>query len=264
MNLHSLDVEDLGRGRGPGPSPDASLPVSDVELTCSRRHPIPYKHHTEVHFHHGSREILASSSSDRTSSNPETAVCQVRFPSICRACSGRSVAFLLATHDRCRQPVSTLWGARCAVILGTGDPLRPGSHVRRGTAAGRLRICGRGGLTVAGTAVLDMECQALDKLVARWPSAGFVRSRRQAAWGLMCWRPGPQCLPIWPISSAGNPCVRRLSCGTHFKLRPERAPTCAFSRGADGQGGQILLEGDILRLPAIPCPWPPIKRCSEP
>jgi selenocysteine-specific elongation factor len=84
VNLHGMEVEDLERGQV------VALPGSlfpsvawDLELTCLKSTPRPIKHRTEVHFHHGSREILARVYFlDREKLEPgDTAICQVRFPS---------------------------------------------------------------------------------------------------------------------------------------------------------------------------------------
>ena len=83
VNLASLEVENIERGEvlaRPGTLfPDRSW---EVELTCLGSAPRGIKHRTEVHFHHGTREILARVHLlDRDRLDPgETAVCQIRFP----------------------------------------------------------------------------------------------------------------------------------------------------------------------------------------
>jgi selenocysteine-specific elongation factor len=84
VNLHGLEVEDLERGQVVA-LPGTLFPSQawDLDLTCLRSTPKPIRHRTEVHFHHGSREILARIYFlDREKLEPgETATCQVRFPS---------------------------------------------------------------------------------------------------------------------------------------------------------------------------------------
>ena len=83
VNLASLEVEDIERGEVlalPGALfPDLSW---EVELSCLASAPRPIKHRTEVHFHHGTREILARVHLlDRDKLEPgQTAICQIRFP----------------------------------------------------------------------------------------------------------------------------------------------------------------------------------------
>jgi selenocysteine-specific elongation factor len=84
VNLHGLEVEDLERGQVVA-LPGTLFPSEawDLELTCLKSTPKPIRHRTEVHFHHGSREILARVYFlDREKLEPgESALCQVRFPS---------------------------------------------------------------------------------------------------------------------------------------------------------------------------------------
>ncbi|ADU62170.1 MAG: selenocysteine-specific translation elongation factor [Pseudodesulfovibrio sp.] len=82
VNLHGLEVDGIRRGdvlARPGTLfPSA---VWDIELTVLESSRRPLKHRKEVHFHHGSREVLARVYLiDRDELKPgETAVCQVRF-----------------------------------------------------------------------------------------------------------------------------------------------------------------------------------------
>lgn len=82
VNLHGLEVDDIRRGdvlARPGTLfPSA---VWDIELSVLESSRRPLKHRKEVHFHHGSREVLARVYLiDRDELKPgETAVCQVRF-----------------------------------------------------------------------------------------------------------------------------------------------------------------------------------------
>lgn len=82
VNLHGLEVDEISRGDVLG-KPGTLFPsmVWDVELTCLPSSPRSLKHRKEIHFHHGSREVLAKVYfPDREKLSPgEKAVCQVRF-----------------------------------------------------------------------------------------------------------------------------------------------------------------------------------------
>lgn len=83
VNLTGLEVDDIERGEvlaRPGTLfPDLSW---EVALSCLPSAPRAIKHRTEVHFHHGTREVLARVHLlDRDKLEPgQTAVCQIRFP----------------------------------------------------------------------------------------------------------------------------------------------------------------------------------------
>jgi len=84
VNLYGLEVEDLKRGdciaRANTLFPSC---IWDVEITCLSSSPKPLKHRKELHFHHGSREILARLHLlDRDQLQPgESAPAQFYFPS---------------------------------------------------------------------------------------------------------------------------------------------------------------------------------------
>lgn len=109
VNLTGLEVEDVARGEVlalPGTLfPDLSW---EVELSCLAGAPRGIKHRTEVHFHHGTREILARVHLlDRDKLEPgQTAVCQVRFPEPMAGVHGDRVVV------RSGAPLRTLAGGR--------------------------------------------------------------------------------------------------------------------------------------------------------
>lgn len=82
VNLQGLEVAEVERGEVLA-HPGTLFPALrwDVRLTCLSSAAIPLKNRTEVHFHHGAREVLARLHfPDRDKLNPgETALCQVRF-----------------------------------------------------------------------------------------------------------------------------------------------------------------------------------------
>ncbi|MFP4517430.1 MAG: selenocysteine-specific translation elongation factor [Desulfovibrionales bacterium] len=82
INLHGLEVEQLERGQVVAlPGTLFTSMAWDLKLNCLASTPRAIKHRTEIHFHHGSREILARLYFlDREKLEPgETALCQVRF-----------------------------------------------------------------------------------------------------------------------------------------------------------------------------------------
>ena len=60
VNLQGLEVEDVDRGEVLA-RPGTLFPAKawDVVLTCLASSPLPLKHRKQVHFHHGSREVMA-------------------------------------------------------------------------------------------------------------------------------------------------------------------------------------------------------------
>ena len=115
VNLAGLEVSDLERGQILA-HPDTLFPglTWDLELTCLGSARKGIKHRTELHFHHGAREILARVYFlDRDVLEPgETALCQVRFPAPMAGVYG----------DRCIlrsfSPLQTIAGARIINPLG--------------------------------------------------------------------------------------------------------------------------------------------------
>jgi len=82
MNLSGLEVEDLSRGDCLA-KPGSLFPSQlwDLELTCLPTSPKPLKHRKEIHFHHGTREILGKIyllEQDQLEPG-ETGLAQVRF-----------------------------------------------------------------------------------------------------------------------------------------------------------------------------------------
>ena len=109
VNLTGLEVEDIARGEVlalPGTLfPDRSF---EVELSCLATAPRAIKHRTEVHFHHGTREIPARVHLlDRDALLPgQTAVCQIRFPEPLAGVHGDRVVV------RAGSPLRTVAGGR--------------------------------------------------------------------------------------------------------------------------------------------------------
>ncbi|QGY41787.1 selenocysteine-specific translation elongation factor [Pseudodesulfovibrio cashew] len=170
VNLHGLEVDDVRRGdvlARPGTLFPSDL--WDIELTVLESSHIPLKHRREIHFHHGSREVLARIHLlDRDELKPgETAVCQARFT----------------------EPLAGVYGDR--IVLRSFSPLRafaggrvlgPSGHrVKRFSdkvaeigklssddpgevAAAQLELAGPAGLTFGELLTMtNLESKALEK-----------------------------------------------------------------------------------------------------
>lgn len=115
LNLAGVEVEDLQRGDTLA-HPDRLFPSTawDVEITCLSSAPRPLKHRREIHFHHGTREILARVSLlDAEELAPgQTALAQVRFPTPMVGIFGDR--FVIRAHS----PLRTIAGGKLLNPLG--------------------------------------------------------------------------------------------------------------------------------------------------
>lgn len=262
VNLYGLEVADLERGEVLA-HPQTLFPslVWDVEMTCLSSSPNPLKHRTEVHFHHGSREVLARLFFlDRDKLEPgETAVCQVRFPTPLPGVFG----------DRCIvrsfSPLQTVAGGRIVNPLGR----KVKRHSREletlnslGAMGGeelllaQLRLAGRMGLTVAELRIMtDMESKLLDKtlqlLGGRQLAFQFDREDKRYVGADVLETLGAECLAYLGEYHRREPMRQGLSRaellsgfgrGMHPKL-------VHFLVERLVKSGQVVLEGDTLRLP---------------
>lgn len=262
VNLYGLEVAELERGEVLA-HPQTLFPsmVWDVEMTCLSSSPNPLKHRTEVHFHHGSREILAKLFFlDRDKLEPgETAVCQVRFPRPLPGVFG----------DRCIvrsfSPLQTVAGGRIINPLGRkvrrhSKDLETLNHL--GAMSGeelllaQLRLAGRAGLTVAELRIMtDMESKLLDKTLQ-------VLGGRQLAFQFD--REDKRFVGADVLDGLAGECLTYL--GDYHRREPMRQGLSraelisGFGRGMHPKlvhflverlvkSGQVVLEGDILRLP---------------
>ena len=262
VNLYGLEVAELERGEVLA-HPQTLFPsmVWDVEMTCLSSSPNPLKHRTEVHFHHGSREILAKLFFlDRDKLEPgETAVCQVRFPRPLPGVFG----------DRCIvrsfSPLQTVAGGR--IINPLGRKVRRhskdletlgslGSMSGEELLLAQLRLAGRVGLTVAELRIMtDMESKLLDKTLQ-------VLGGKQLAFQFD--REDKRFVGADVLDTLAGECLSYL--GDYHRREPMRQGLSraelisGFGRGMHPKlvhflverlvkSGQVVLEGDILRLP---------------
>lgn len=262
VNLHSLDVDDLERGEVLA-HPKTLFPsvVWDVELSCLSSSPNPLKHRTEVHFHHGSREVLAKLFFlDRDKLEPgETAMCQVRFASPLPGVFG----------DRCIvrsfSPLQTVAGGQIV------NPL--GRKVRRHSAdldtlqglrtmagedllVAQLRLAGQAGLTVPELRIMtDMESKALEKtlqlLGGRQLAFQFDREDRRFVSTEVVDALGQECLTYLAAYHQREPMRQGISRAELVSSFGQGiAPKLIhFLMERLVRSGLMVLEGDILRLP---------------
>jgi selenocysteine-specific elongation factor len=263
VNLYGLEVAELERGEVLAhPQTLFPSPVWDVEMTCLSSSPNPLKHRTEVHFHHGSREILAKLFFlDRDKLEPgETAVCQVRFPCPLPGVFG----------DRCIvrsfSPLQTVAGGRIINPLGRKvrrhskdlETLNTLSAISgEELLLAQLRLAGRGGLTVAELRIMtDMESKLLDKTLQ-------ILGGKQLAFQFD--REDKRFVGADVLDGLAGDCLAYL--GEYHRREPMRQGLSraelisGFGRGMHPKlvhflverlvkSGQVVLEADILRLPA--------------
>jgi selenocysteine-specific elongation factor len=172
VNLQGLEVEDVARGDVLA-RPGSLFPSTlwDVELSCLSSSPLALKHRTELHFHHGCREVLAKLHLlDRDKLEPgQTCVCQVRFPEPMAGVFG----------DRCVlrsfSPLRTVAGGKLigplARPLKRRSPLLATLAALSGASAeelilGQLALAGEAGVSAALLLILtNLESRELDKLL---------------------------------------------------------------------------------------------------
>ncbi|WP_031387862.1 selenocysteine-specific translation elongation factor [Desulfonatronum thiodismutans] len=170
VNLHGLEVEDLERGMVLT-HPGTLFPSTtwDLELTCLPSTPKALKHRTQIHFHHGTREILARVYFlDRDKLEPgQTAMTQVRFDEPMVGMYG----------DRCVlrsfSPLRTVAGGKLVNPLGRKVKRHSATVGRLGELAGaqgdqrillQLELAGLSGLTFGQLRALTcLETKELEK-----------------------------------------------------------------------------------------------------
>lgn len=170
VNLHGLEVEDLERGFVLA-RPGTLFPsrVWDLELIYLKSAPRPLKHRTQVHFHHGAKEVLARIYLlDRDKLEPgDRCVCQVRFEDSMAGVYG----------DRCvirsYSPLRTIAGARIInPLAGKIKRFSPQVEILERLAGVRaeeliqvqLELAGSKGLSLAQLIILtDLESRELQK-----------------------------------------------------------------------------------------------------
>lgn len=262
VNLHSLDVADLERGEVLA-HPQTLFPstVWDVELTCLSSSPNPLKHRTEVHFHHGSHEVLAKLFFlDRDKLEPgEATICQVRFPAPLPGVYG----------DRCIvrsfSPLQTVAGGRIINPLGrkmkrnvqSVERLDELAHASGETLLlAQLGLAGAGGLTMAELRIMtDMESKLLDKtlqaLGGRQLAFLFDRDERRYVGGNVVDGLAAACETFMAEYHRREPMRQGISRAELVsgwgKAMPSKLVHFLMERLV--KAGRLILEADTLRLP---------------
>jgi len=174
VNLAGLEVEDLERGQVLA-MPGSLFPslTWDVELTLLKSSAKPLKHRKQVHFHHGSREVLARVYLlDRDQLMPgETCACQVRFEEPMAGVYGDRVVL------RSFSPLRTIGGGKLVNPLGRkvkrrSEQVQVLYSLAQGEpetlALGQLQLAGSEGLSFAQLVTMtNLESKALDKLLGQ-------------------------------------------------------------------------------------------------
>lgn len=198
VNLAGLEVEDIERGQVLA-TPGTLFPstVWDVELTYLKSAGKELKHRKEVHFHHGTREVMARIYLlDRDVLKPgETAVCQVRFSDPMPAVYGDRVVM------RSFSPLRTIAGGKVVNPLG-----RKVKRFKEDGLALLARLCDeepavvvnaqlelatREGLSFAQLMTMsNLESKALEKLIQKLMSKSDIfmfdkDAKRYAAGGIV-------------------------------------------------------------------------------
>ena len=172
INLYGLEKAEIQRGEFLA-QPNSLFPslVWDLEITCLTSVKKGIKHRTQVHFHHGTKEVLARMYFlDRDLLEPgETAVCQVRFESPMVGVYG----------DRCIirsfSPLQTIAGA--SIINPLGRKVKRFSSDLKILEAlataeendlvlDQLALSGKEGLSFAKLRIMtDLESKGLEKVL---------------------------------------------------------------------------------------------------
>ncbi|ACS80243.1 selenocysteine-specific translation elongation factor [Maridesulfovibrio salexigens] len=172
INLHGLEVEEIERGEVLG-RPGTLFPskVWDVELTCLPSSPKSLKHRKEIHFHHGSKEVMAKVYFlDREKlEKGERAVCQIRFDKLMTGVYGDRVVL------RSFSPLRTIAGGSIINPLGrkvkrfSDDVKRLESLIAaepEDLVLTQLDLAGRAGLTFQELSILsNVASKPLEKML---------------------------------------------------------------------------------------------------
>jgi selenocysteine-specific elongation factor len=268
VNLAGLEVEQIQRGDVLA-RPGTLFPslVWDLELTLLPSARKELKHRKEVHFHHGTREVLARLHFlDREALAPgETCICQVRFAeplvgvwgdrvvvrsfSPLRTIAGGRVVNPLGRKTRRFQPEALALLARLA---GT-DPAEPASP--EDVVLAQLALAGSEGLSFARLMTMtDLESKALDRLVSGLLSKGraflFDREERALAGGEVVESLAAGALAHLADFHAGQPMKQGVSRGELASTWGRGLPDKLFHLVLERllKAGSVAAEAELLRL----------------
>ncbi|MBZ4685180.1 MAG: selenocysteine-specific translation elongation factor [Desulfomicrobiaceae bacterium] len=263
INLQGVEVADIARGDVLA-APDSLFPATvwDVELSCLPSAPRGIRHRTEVHLHHGAREVLARVHLvDRDRLLPgERAMAQIHLPEPLPAVFG----------DRCIvrsfSPLRTIAGGRIINPLGRRLRRKPEAVAALEALAqaegeelivAQLNLAAEAGRSFAELRVLtDVETKALDRalqlLASRQQAFLFDRDDRRWIGAAAQARLETECLAAVAAIHAKEPLRATIS-------RAEL--TSSWGRGLSPRlahfvierlvrSGALAAEGDGVRLPS--------------
>jgi selenocysteine-specific elongation factor len=262
VNLHGLEKEDLERGYVLG-RPGTLFPsqVWDLELQYLGSAPRSLKHRTQIHFHHGSKEVLARIYLlDRDKIEPgEKCVCQVRFDDPMAGVYG----------DRCVlrsfSPLRTIAGGR--IINPLGGKIKRFSldvQVLEKLAQARaeevillqLELAGTSGLSQAQLVIMtDMESRELEKKLqvmgGKQEVFLFDKDKRTYAHGDIIRKLDQEMIDQLEAFHAKNPIREGLSRGELSGKWAREIPERLFFFVLDRllRQEKIVSEQEFLRLP---------------
>lgn len=268
VNLAGLEVEDVTRGDVLA-RPGTLFPslVWDLELTLLASARKELRHRKEVHFHHGTREVLARLHFlDREALAPgETCICQVRFTEPLVGVWGDRVVV------RSFSPLRTIAGGRVVNPLGRKvkrfkpeaqallarlageDPAAPASP--EDVVLAQLALAGAEGVTFAQLMTMtDLESKALDKLVSLLLSKGkaflFDREERALASGEVVESLAAGLTAHLGDFHAKNPMKQGVSRGELASTWGRGLPDKLFHLVLERlvKAGAVVAEAELLRL----------------
>lgn len=265
VNIHAVDVNDIERGDVLA-HPNTLFPAERwlLRLQCLPSAPRPLRNRTELHFHHGAREVSARVRFfDRDRLMPgESCLCEVRFASALagvaddccvmraysplRTVAGGQIVWPLPLRLRKRDPAY----AQTLELLPGLPELSPEERVRV-----CLQLCGEQGASFAMLAVLtNCPSRQLDKIL------NLLSSQNQ----LYCYEKEQRLyLSVEALTAAMEHCLehaRRVHQREPMKLSMSRG-TLLGTLGSDARrahfilerclkSGSLVTEGDGVRLAA--------------
>ncbi len=262
VNLPGLEVEDLERGWVLG-RPGTLFPalVWEVEVACLASSPLPLKHRKEIHFHHGSREVLAVLHLlDREKIMPgETCVCQLRFKEPMVGVYGDRVVL------RSFSPLRTVAGGRLLGPLGLklkrfSPQIEHLALLRDGAPEDliltQLLMAGAPGLSFAQLLIMtNQESKALDKALADLAVKQKVvlydkETRRYAHGGLFA-DLADSLVSFLKDFHVREPLKQGVSRVEIISSLAGKAPAKLFHLAVEKglKKGQVVADQDLLRLP---------------
>ncbi len=262
INLYGLEKAEITRGEILA-QPGSLFPsqVWELEITCLPSARKGIKHRTQVHFHHGTREVLARLYFlDRDILDPgETAVCQVRFESPLAGVYG----------DRCIirsfSPLQTIAGA--SIINPLGHKVKRFSRDVKALEAltsvqetdlviHQLDRAGTEGLSFAKLRIMtDVESKALERVLQMLGGRqqAFLVDKEQRVYvsGELVTRLGQEAVDFFTAFHNDNPMRPGISRGELASTWGRNLSPKLFHFILErlSKQDQVVMEQEVLRLP---------------